>query len=70
MRLVRNLSHFNNSVANQRLHKYQFSLNGLIFRKKIRMASSAHEFDVLMNDGSTQSMSVYKERVLVYVEYL
>jgi glutathione peroxidase-family protein len=25
-----------------------------------RMATSAHEFDVVMNDGSTQSMSVYE----------
>lgn len=31
------------------------------------MAKSAHEFDVLMNDGSTQSMSVYKGHPVLVV---
>jgi len=35
--------------------------------KNEKMASSAHEFDVLMNDGSTQSMSVYKGHPLLVV---
>jgi len=27
-----------------------------------KMTESAHDFDILMNDGSTRSMSHYKER--------
>lgn len=31
------------------------------------MATSGHEFDVVMNDGTTQSMSVYKGHPLLVV---
>jgi len=32
-----------------------------------RMAASAHEFDVVMNNGENQSLSVYKGHPLVVV---
>ena len=35
-------------------------LSQKIVRKKANMVSSAHDFDVVMNDGATKSMSVYK----------
>ena len=34
-------------------------LNDFILEK---MSESAHDFDILMNDGSTRSMSHYKEK--------
>lgn len=32
-----------------------------------RMAASAHEFDVVMNDGSSRSMSAYKGSPVIAV---
>ena len=37
----------------------------LVRVKKAIMASSAHDFDVVMNDGTTKSMSVYKGKFSV-----
>ena len=36
-----------------------FILNNFVLEK---MTESAHDFDILMNDGSTRSMSHYKEK--------